>query len=177
MSEETKPPEGDEGMGHYLRDMVYGATDGIITTFSVVAGVAGANLDHTIIIILGIANLVSDGLSMAASNYLGMKSDIDRLGLSVHVEKPERHGLATFLAFVVAGAFPLMPYLIPAMADENIFAVSVVGALGALAMVGGLRSFFTGKSFWRSALEMLFIGGAAGSLAYGIGAGLAGLVT
>ena len=59
----------------YLRDFVYGAIDGAVTTFAVVSGVAGAQLSSTIIIILGLANLIGDGFSMAASNYLAVRAD------------------------------------------------------------------------------------------------------
>ena len=59
----------------YLHDFIYGAVDGAITTFAVVAGVAGANLDETVVIILGAANLLADGFSMAASNFLGSRAD------------------------------------------------------------------------------------------------------
>ena len=63
--------------GKYLKDAVYGASDGIVTTFAVVAGVAGASLDAIIVLILGFANLIADGFSMAAANYLGSKSQLD----------------------------------------------------------------------------------------------------
>lgn len=59
----------------YLRDFVYGGIDGTVTTFAVVSGVAGAGLSVGVIIILGFANLVGDGFSMAASNYLGTKAE------------------------------------------------------------------------------------------------------
>jgi len=59
----------------YLRDFVYGAIDGAVTTFAVVSGVAGAELSSGIIIILGLANLVGDGFSMAASNFLGTRAE------------------------------------------------------------------------------------------------------
>lgn len=61
--------------GSYIRDVVYGANDGIITTFAVVAGVAGAQLSSNIVLILGFANLLADGLAMAIGNYLGTKSE------------------------------------------------------------------------------------------------------
>ena len=61
--------------GTYIRDIVYGANDGIITTFAVVAGVAGAQLNSKIVLILGFANLLADGLAMAIGNYLGTKSE------------------------------------------------------------------------------------------------------
>lgn len=58
----------------YLRDFIYGAVDGAVTTFAVVAGVAGAGLDETVVIILGGANLLADGFSMAISNFLGSRA-------------------------------------------------------------------------------------------------------
>lgn len=60
-----------------IRDFVYGSIDGAVTTFSIVAGVKGAGLSTMTILILGFSNIVSDGFSMAASNYLGTKADRD----------------------------------------------------------------------------------------------------
>ena len=59
----------------YLSDFIYGAVDGAVTTFAVVAGVAGADLDETIVVILGGANLIADGFSMAVSNFLGSRAE------------------------------------------------------------------------------------------------------
>ena len=61
--------------GRYIKDMVYGANDGIITTFAVVAGVVGGGLAEITIILLGIVNLLADGFAMAASDYLSSKSE------------------------------------------------------------------------------------------------------
>lgn len=66
-----------KGAGAYIRDVVYGALDGIVTTFAVVAGVAGAALSPLVAIVLGFANLFADGFSMAIGNYLGTKSQLD----------------------------------------------------------------------------------------------------
>jgi len=59
----------------YIGEMVYGGLDGIITTFAVVSGVAGANLGANIIMILGLANLFADGFSMAVGSFLSTKSE------------------------------------------------------------------------------------------------------
>ena len=59
----------------YLRDFIYGAVDGIVTTFAVVSGVAGAGLPSEVVLVLGAANLAGDGFSMAVSNYLGTRAD------------------------------------------------------------------------------------------------------
>src|SRR3970040_1517515 len=58
----------------YLSDFVYGGIDGSVTTFAVVAGVVGASLSPSIVLILGFANLFADGFSMAVGNYLSTKS-------------------------------------------------------------------------------------------------------
>jgi len=62
---------------NYLRDWIYGGIDGSVTTFAVVSGVVGAQLSPWIILILGFANLFADGFSMAASNFLGTKAELD----------------------------------------------------------------------------------------------------
>ena len=59
----------------YLGDFVFGAIDGTVTTFAVVCGAAGAGLGSGIALVLGAANLLADGFSMAAGNYLSTKSD------------------------------------------------------------------------------------------------------
>lgn len=61
--------------GQYLKSLVYGGLDGIITTFAVVAGVAGASLSFGVVLILGFANLIADGLSMAIGDYLSTKAE------------------------------------------------------------------------------------------------------
>jgi VIT1/CCC1 family predicted Fe2+/Mn2+ transporter len=64
------------GASHqYIGDMVYGGLDGIVTTFAVVSGVAGADLGAGVVLILGLANLFADGLSMATGAYLSSKSE------------------------------------------------------------------------------------------------------
>lgn len=62
----------------YLHDWVYGGMDGTVTTFAVVAGVAGADLGITVLIILGFANLFADGFSMAAANYVSTKTQLEQ---------------------------------------------------------------------------------------------------
>jgi len=59
----------------YLGEMVYGGLDGIVTTFAVVSGVAGAELGLQVVLIMGLANLLADGFSMATGAYLSAKSE------------------------------------------------------------------------------------------------------
>ncbi len=63
-----------DDISKYLPEFIYGGIDGSVTTFAIVAGVTGASLSPTIVLILGFANLFADGFSMAVSNYLSSKS-------------------------------------------------------------------------------------------------------
>jgi vacuolar iron transporter family protein len=153
-------------IGHYLPDLVYGANDGIITTFAVVSGVVGADLSRTIILILGFANLFADGISMGASNYLARRSSVEARSSR---EDAFRHAAATIAAFVAAGLVPLVAYLLPLPPDSRFVAAAVLTA-ATLFSVGAARSFVTRLSPLRSGLEMLLIGALAAVAAYLIGA-------
>jgi VIT1/CCC1 family predicted Fe2+/Mn2+ transporter len=61
----------------YLPDAVYGAIDGTVTTFAVVAGAVGADLSARVVLILGAANLLADGFSMACGNFAGARAAHD----------------------------------------------------------------------------------------------------
>lgn len=90
----------------YLKEIVYGGNDGIVTTFAVVAGFAGAqannaaSLSYLTVLLFGLANLFADGASMGLGNYLSLRSEKDiykahqkkehhEIRVSKHIEKEE----------------------------------------------------------------------------------------
>lgn len=160
---------------HYLPDLIYGANDGIITTFAVVAGVEGAHLSSTVVLILGVANLLADGFSMGASSFLSIRSRsaVEQLEQkSVTEPYALRHGFATFLAFVVAGTVPLLGVVFSVPVAYR-FPATVVLTLVTLFGVGAARTFITRGRWWKGGLEMMVIGAVAAGVAYGVGALLA----
>ncbi|MFZ1681530.1 MAG: VIT1/CCC1 transporter family protein [Rhizobiaceae bacterium] len=209
----------------YLRDFVYGGIDGAVTTFAVVSGVVGAQLSTTVILVLGLANLVADGFSMAASNYSGAKTvadDVERIreierkhirvepdgereevrqilaakglsgdsledavraitaredtwidlmltdeyGLSPNYSSPVMAASATFTAFVLCGAVPLLPYL-AGFPDAFAWSAGLTGLV--FVLIGAAKSQWSLAPWWRSALETLVIGGAASAMAWAVG--------
>jgi len=66
----------DQPNQSYLKDFIYGAIDGAVTTFAVLASVAATGLSSGVVIILGFANLLADGFSMAAGNFLGTRAEL-----------------------------------------------------------------------------------------------------
>lgn len=167
-------PEGGASRGdllrEYLSDLVYGANDGIITTFAVVSGVAGASMDPIVAIVLGIANLFADGFSMGASAFLAIRTDEaarSARGLPPERPFPARHGSATFVAFVLVGCIPLFPYAFSP--PESRFVVAIVVTLATLFVVGALRATVTRLRWWVAGLEMLTVGAIAAAVAYVVG--------
>jgi VIT1/CCC1 family predicted Fe2+/Mn2+ transporter len=215
-----------------LRDWVYGGIDGTVTTFAIMAGVVGANLSAGVVIILGIANLLADGLSMAAANYTGTKAEHDEYeqlrrmeerhvdlapegereevrqifeakgfkgkaletavevitarrerwidtmmamehGMPAVIRSPMKAALMTFIAFVLCGSVPIIPYAL--MLHEPIWHATIMTGLTFFA-IGSLRSCWSPTPWWRAGLETFAIGMAAAAVAYMVGALLKGLV-
>lgn len=209
----------------YLRDWVYGGIDGAVTTFAIVAGVVGASLSARVILILGLANLLADGFSMAAANFSGTKTEIDdyarlqaierehiamvpegereevrqllrrkglegetlekatasmtadnerwvelmmqeEYGLSSIARSPLKSALSTFIAFVLCGTVPLLPF---AFAMPHPFLISTIATGVVFATIGALKSQWSLAPAWWSALETLLIGTAAAVVAYAVG--------
>ena len=74
-----------------VADAVLGGIDGCVTTFAIVSGSVGAGLPGSVALILGIANLIADGFSMAISNYEAVKADVDYYD---HLEQMEHAHIA-----------------------------------------------------------------------------------
>lgn len=153
-----------------LRDSVFAANDGIITTFAIVAGVAGASLPSRIVLVLGFANLFADGFSMASGSYLGVKSEVEyqrvQSAKPSKESSPTKHGAVTFVSFVLAGILPLLPYT---FMKSSRFLASILVVCLSLFAIGGLRGLFTKKNWVLQGVEMLVVGGVAASAAYTIG--------
>lgn len=169
-----------------LRAAIYGANDGIITTFAVVAGVAGAGLAPAVVLIMGIANMVADGMSMGLGDFLGERakqSYKQNKGEDFRDEGLWKTSVVTFLAFVAAGSLPLLPFalhflgLLPVnWLVSHVFYGAVITTIAAEFLVGALRAWATKTIWWRSGIEMAVVGGLAAGVSYLLGAGVEKLI-
>lgn len=172
-----------EQRSRVIKASVLGANDGIITTFAVVAGVVGANLPAHIILILGIANMIADGISMSVGDYLGEKSaaQYEKSQGSEETEIIWKSSAATFIAFVVAGSLPLAPYVLQFMGVpipvDMTFTFSIICTAIALFLVGSVGTLVTKGNWLKSGLEMLGIGAIAAVVAYVLGAFIEQLIS
>lgn len=161
-----------------MKAAVFGANDGIVTTFAVVAGVSGAGLEPRIVLILGIANLVADGISMGVGDYLGEGAETDLIQTRKGLVRKRLYpiwltGLITFISFFIAGSFPLLPYMgqaigLPIEIKHQLLA-SVLTTGVALFLVGSLRTIVTGGHWLRNGLVTFSVGALAAASAYWAG--------
>jgi predicted membrane protein (TIGR00267 family) len=162
-----------------LREFVYGGMDGAVTTFAVVTGAAGANLGVNVILILGFANVMADGFSMAVGSYLSEKSDQD-LEISKDKKKKEDFespmgaSLATFISFILVGFIPLSVYTVDYVfgleLESNIALIySISLTLLAFIGIGYLRGHITKISKIRTVAESFGLGLAAAIISYAVG--------
>ena len=153
--------------GSYLRDSVFAASDGLITTFAVVAGAQGAGLGPSIVVVMGFANLFADGISMSSGTYLGTKSEteFEQKEGDYHINRatPLKQALVSFVSFDFAGLIPLIPFIIRL---PGAFSMSVGMVFLSLFIIGSIRGKYTGKNWLRSGIESLSVGGVAALVAY-----------
>lgn len=153
--------------GSYLRDAVFAASDGLVTTFAVVAGAQGANLGPVVVVIMGFANLFADGISMSSGTYIGTKSEteFEQKEGDRHVNRatPFKQAMVSFVSFDLAGLIPLMPFV---FGVSNAFWLSITLVLLSLFVIGAIRGRFAGKSWLKKGLESLIVGGGAAFVAF-----------
>lgn len=154
----------------YLHSAILSSNDGLITTFAVVAGSLGANLDPGVIVILGMANLFADGFSMASGNYLGAKSEQEYQ--EANTKRVFRgspavlNSLVTFFAFLIVGILPIIPYLLKI---GNQFEISVSIMAVSLFGIGYIQGKYTKRNPLYTGIRSLVMGGIAASVAYIVG--------
>jgi|SRR5450830_256215 len=224
--EEVGASHSGVGASGGLRAAVFGVNDGLVSITCLVMGVAAAASTHSTILLTGVAGLLAGAFSMAAGEYISMRSQremfeyqigLERAELAQYPEEeaselaliyvargmdaadaqklanklvadpelgldtlareelglnPDELGspwlaaISSFIAFVLGGAIPLLPYVF-AVSHALIFSITLAAL--ALFAVGAVLSLFTGRNALLGGIRMLLIGAAAGLMTYWIG--------
>ncbi len=206
-------------------DAILGGIDGCVTTFAVVSGAFGAGFSASVALVLGFANLLADGFSMAVSNYESIQAQQEHIdgvreserrhieqvpegereevrqifrqkgfdgdmlervveiisqdrnvwvdtmlteehGLQTQALSPLRSALTTFVAFLIVGMMPLLPYTLAAFSATQQFLASLTIAALMFFLIGMLKSLVYHQPILQSGLRTLLMGGAAAGLAF-----------
>ena len=172
-----------------VREVIFGLNDGIVSTFSLLAGVTGALISWKALIIAALVEIVTGGFSMSLGTYISTKSQIDfyqgEVGKNTRMkhelkamkdgfENPIKAALQIGIAFVFGGFIPLWPYFF--WPSQVALCIAMTCTLGFLFFVGMVKSQYTHKIWWHSGLEMVVIAGIAGFVSYYLGVFVAGIV-
>jgi len=204
------------GGGGTIRDFIFGINDGLVSTLSLVSGVAGASPGRGVVLLAGIAGMLAGAISMAAGAYISTKSqrevyeaeisrEQEELELEPEEEKEElrilyqlkgfspeeaermverlsqdqelfleglvreelglmpesfpnswKAGAFSGGAFIIGAVFPLFSFFFLDGAPALVTGAAL--SIGALFVIGVLKTLFTGLSWLKSGLEMVGIG-------------------
>lgn len=147
---------------YIIRSIIYGGIDGIITMFNIISGITGAKLKSKYIFILGLAVLISDGLSMGISDYLSLKADIklkknyEKNNLVINVE-PIKNGLITLISFIIFGFIPIFLFFI-LNNKKNKYIPLIISITISLFILGSLQSKFTNEKWYYTGTKLSIFG-------------------
>jgi|GEM_PF-6335042 len=154
-----------------IRDQIFGATDGTISTLAVIAGVAGATANPFIVLVAGASAMLAEAISMGFSSYSAAKTK-EAITKTKKQRSPIIEGVEFWLATMGGGFVPLVPFLTPiqsSLAWSVALSTIFLFAIGAnAARVGGNGIVWTG-------LRTAVIGLIAAGITYAVGIGFAEL--
>lgn len=151
----------------YLRSIIFGVEDSLVSTTGLIAGLGvGAN-DKKIVILGGLVAIGIEAVSMGAGEYLSDDAVQDLDKLKRHRERPAVSGVLMFFSYLLAGFVPLAPILIISYPASLVF--SVIFALIGLFLLGYSKGKILKTSPLKGAVKILVVGGLATALGITVG--------
>lgn len=166
-----------------LRAAVLGANDGIVSTASVLMGVAGANADSRLLFTAGMAALVAGALSMAVGEYVSVSSQRDAEKVNSKLieddtddeyTNPWHAAVASLIAFTIGGLVPFAAVVIAPGASK--IPATVVAVILALIVTGYFSAAVGGASRLRAIFRVIAGGLVAMAVTYFIGVGFGSII-
>ncbi len=163
--------------GQNLRAAIFGVNDGLVSNSALIFGMTTAAAGSSdLVLISGVAGMLAGAFSMAAGEYISVRSQREFIEYQIGLEakelrvapnqlsSPYQAAFYSFISFALGALCPLLPFLI----YDGSKALKWAAVLSALALmsIGIVISLYTGKGAVRSALRMLAIGAAACFITY-----------
>lgn len=151
----------------YLRSIIFGFQDSLVSTTGVIAGVSAGTSNKELVLLAGLVTITVESLSMGAGQYMSEKSvhQMDKTGK--HTDNLYIGGMLMALSYFLGGLVPLLPIImfkLPISAT-----ISVVSALVGLFILGYLKAKIVKVNPIKSAIEILLLGGAATAIGLIVG--------
>lgn len=151
----------------YMRSLMFGLQDGIVSTTGVVVGISIGVESKAIVILAAFVAVMVEATSMAAGQYSSEKAvhQMDKTGK--HTDSLIVGALIMFVAYLIGGMFSIIPTVI---FNQPIARVVAIGsAFSGLFLIGYLKGLFIEGSTIRSAVELFVIGGIATTIGLAVG--------
>ncbi|MEK7450788.1 MAG: VIT1/CCC1 transporter family protein [Patescibacteria group bacterium] len=151
----------------YLRSLMFGLQDGIVSTTGVVVGVSTGISDKAIIVLVALVAVTVEASSMAAGQYSSEKAvhQMDKTGK--HTDNLYIGALIMFIAYLMGGSFSIIPIVVFDQPGARVFAI--VSAFFGLFIIGYIKGHLVEHKPFRSAIELFIIGSAATAVGIVVG--------
>lgn len=144
----------------YVRNIIFGVEDSLVSTVGVLSGIAIANVPRTTILLMGVVYLFVEAFSMAVGSILSEHSVQEyQKKRELPLKKPILAGSIMFFSYFLAGFIPLSPYALAEVSSA--FWASIIASFTALFVLGAVSARFFKINQFREGLRMLVIGGIA----------------
>jgi len=151
----------------YLRSILFGLEDSLISVTGLIAGLSVGTDDRQVVLLGAIVAIIIEAASMGASEYLSDDAMAELEKLKRHSAQPFMSGLLLFVAYILAGLVPLLPVVF--FNYPTSLTVGVIGALLCLGVIGILKARIVGSSIITSVTKIVMVGGLATALGVIVG--------
>ena len=141
----------------YLRSVIFGFQDALVSTTGAIAGVAAGTNSKSLVLLTGVVVITVEALSMGVGQYMSEKSvhELDKTGS--HKDSVILGGLLMTISYFIGGLVPLVPIIVLDLPQSSY--VSIAAALIGLFALGYVKAKVVNVNPWKSALEVLLLGG------------------
>ena len=151
----------------YLRSLMFGLQDGIVSTTGVVIGISTGVNDKAIITLAALVAVTVEATSMAAGQYSSEKAVHQMDKTKIRTDSLYIGAIIMFFSYIFGGAFSIVPILIFDQPVAQVFAIAC--AFAGLFIVGYIKGHLVEHKPLRSAIELFIIGSIATTIGVVVG--------
>lgn len=151
----------------YLRSLMFGFQDGLVSTTGIVVGISTGVSDKAIIILAAIVAVMVEASSMAAGQYSSEKAVHQMDKSAKHTDSLVAGALIMYFSYFVAGMVPIIPTIIFEQPQARYIAIAA--SFVALFIIGYIKGHIVNHRPLRSAAELFVIGAIATSIGIIVG--------
>jgi len=154
---------------------VFGVEDGAVQNMALIAGMIGATLGSSVIVLAGSINAIAGVLSMSMGTYLSSQAERDAISANGSVSGtggrsryPIRDAMVMAAAYAAGALVPLLPFTLPFVSRTGAV-IAAIGLTAAVLFLGVLKAVVGRQARVRSGLQLLALASAAGTTGYLLG--------